>query len=104
MQDIKMYMRTLVAALSFVHENNVIHRDVKPSNFLYDASTQQGVLADFGLAQVNKPLSFHSANVPLMSVKSSLTKIVMVPNSNPPEKRIFGKLKERMASLCLWLS
>lgn len=30
---------------------SIIHRDVKPANFLYDRFTATGVLCDFGLAQ-----------------------------------------------------
>jgi len=38
-------------ALAFAHKNNIIHRDVKPSNILLE-DTGRVVLADFGLAQL----------------------------------------------------
>ena len=50
--EIKTYMRALILAMEHVHAHGIIHRDVKPSNFLYNRETQQGVLVDFGLAQV----------------------------------------------------
>lgn len=53
---IKDYMRQLLAALEYVHQHGVIHRDVKPTNFLYDLETRRGVLADFGLAEINSDI------------------------------------------------
>jgi cell division control protein 7 len=50
-QDMKIYLRALFSALKSVHENNILHRDIKPTNFLYDPQTQRGVLVDFGLAE-----------------------------------------------------
>lgn len=40
-----------MAALVHCHERHIIHRDVKPGNFLFDIRTGNGVLVDFGLAQ-----------------------------------------------------
>ncbi|ODV93250.1 hypothetical protein PACTADRAFT_25616, partial [Pachysolen tannophilus NRRL Y-2460] len=48
---IKIYMYELLSALSFVHSHHIIHRDVKPTNFLYDPFKGRGVLVDFGLAE-----------------------------------------------------
>ena len=45
-------MRQLMLAMEHLHVNGIIHRDVKPSNFLYDYRNRRGVLVDFGLAQV----------------------------------------------------
>jgi len=49
--QIRSYMRALFVALEHVHANRIIHRDVKPGNFLFNPDTQTFVLVDFGLAQ-----------------------------------------------------
>ncbi|XP_022834686.1 probable serine/threonine-protein kinase cdc7 isoform X2 [Spodoptera litura] len=49
--ELRQYMRALMVALRHVHSFGVIHRDVKPSNFLYDRDNKRYLLVDFGLAQ-----------------------------------------------------
>lgn len=50
-KGIKKYLWELFQALDFVHDKEVIHRDLKPTNFLYDPFKGRGVLVDFGLAE-----------------------------------------------------
>lgn len=50
-EELRSYMRALLTALRHVHSFGVIHRDVKPSNFLYDRENKRYLLVDFGLAQ-----------------------------------------------------
>ncbi|CAN6671941.1 hypothetical protein TRVA0_045S00716 [Trichomonascus vanleenenianus] len=54
MAEIRLYMAQLFHALKFVHASNVIHRDVKPTNFLYNPALKRGVLVDFGLAEYHQ--------------------------------------------------
>lgn len=49
-EDGRDYMENLLIALRRIHQHNVIHRDVKPSNFLYNREKGMYALVDFGLA------------------------------------------------------
>lgn len=50
-KELQEYMENILIALRRVHKFDVIHRDVKPSNFLHDRKNHKFMLVDFGLAQ-----------------------------------------------------
>lgn len=50
-QDMQIYFRSLFTALAAVHSKGILHRDIKPTNFLYEPDKKRGVLVDFGLAE-----------------------------------------------------
>lgn len=45
------YIRQVGAALSVLHDNGILHRDVKPQNLMVRAGTDQVILIDFGIAR-----------------------------------------------------
>ena len=49
--EMRLYFRSMFTALRSVHAKKIIHRDVKPTNFLYNPALSRGVLVDFGLAE-----------------------------------------------------
>ena len=49
------YIRQIGAALQVVHQNNLLHRDVKPQNIILRQGTEEVVLIDFGIAREFTP-------------------------------------------------
>ena len=47
--DVKLYIATLAMALGHLHDQNLIHRDIKPDNILIDVNGYL-ILSDFGVA------------------------------------------------------
>ncbi|WWC92267.1 uncharacterized protein L201_007221 [Kwoniella dendrophila CBS 6074] len=74
---IRSYLQSLFRALKDIHKRGIVHRDVKPANFLYDYETEEGVLVDFGLAErycpPRKPTCQH-APATLTTLQGSKTK------------------------------
>ena len=58
-------IQQMCSALDHIHEQQIVHRDVKPSNIMLDEPGERAVLFDFGLA--------HNLDGP-----------------PPPEGRVFG--------------
>jgi serine/threonine protein kinase len=49
------YIRQIAEALKVVHQNGLLHRDVKPQNIILRSGTEQVVLIDFGIAREFSP-------------------------------------------------
>jgi serine/threonine-protein kinase len=49
------YIRQIASALKVVHQNGLLHRDVKPQNIILREGTDQVVLIDFGIAREFTP-------------------------------------------------
>ncbi|KAF2457531.1 kinase-like domain-containing protein [Lineolata rhizophorae] len=49
--NMRLYFQSLFTALRAVHSQGILHRDIKPTNFLYSPLHNRGVLVDFGLAE-----------------------------------------------------
>ena len=52
LKGVKRYMFQLLKAISMLESYGIMHRDIKPTNFLYSTKTNRGVLIDFGLSEL----------------------------------------------------
>ncbi|XP_068593670.1 cell division cycle 7-related protein kinase [Cebidichthys violaceus] len=50
-EEVRLYVFHLLTALRRIHQFGIIHRDIKPNNFLYNRNSRMYALVDFGLAQ-----------------------------------------------------
>ncbi|XP_042505967.1 uncharacterized protein LOC122082454 isoform X2 [Macadamia integrifolia] len=82
--QLKWYGYCMFQALASLHKQGIVHRDVKPGNFLFSRKLNKGYLIDFNLAMDLQQKYGHSSKsktsrntnfsyVPIPSTKSNLT-------------------------------
>ncbi|KAF8510171.1 Pkinase-domain-containing protein [Gautieria morchelliformis] len=79
--DAAALIRTILAAVQYIHDAGIVHRDLKPENLLFRSKAEDAdiMIADFGLSRVMEEEKFHL-----------LTEICGTPGYMAPE--IFKKL------------
>lgn len=114
----KTYIYQLLTALSYVHSHGIVHRDINPSNFLYNRASNSGKLIDFGMAKlINKPRKYYvfsrpqtycakcSHNANSVCTKCLAKKEKRVPRSGTPGYRapeILLQYQKQTSSIDIW--
>lgn len=72
---IKQFLSEILGILQYIHERQVIHRDIKPNNLIRRAEDGRLVLIDFGAVknQVNQSLNSHSGQTALTAYSVGTT-------------------------------
>ncbi len=52
LEQVASIVARVAEALAYAHKNNVVHRDVKPANIMYEAESDQVKVTDFGIARI----------------------------------------------------
>ncbi|XP_046911466.2 cell division cycle 7-related protein kinase [Dermatophagoides farinae] len=96
--EIRSYMRNLLIALDRVHSHGIIHRDIKPSNFLYNRSTGQFALVDFGLSQSEREL-YHTINLSLYPYPNKSSMKTTITNDSKVRKNLSSKFQKNSTKI-----
>lgn len=51
-EEVYRIVAAVADALDYAHQQNIVHRDIKPGNIMYDQSSGQTKVADFGIARI----------------------------------------------------
>lgn len=88
------YMKNLLIALQHVHAAGIIHRDVKPTNFLFNMNTKKYALIDFGLAQriEIKHILDGGADATLKTILNKRRTVVPSSQESPRKRRVLAEL------------
>ena len=77
--ELRHMLHDILSGLVYLHQEGIVHQDIKPENILYDTKHKRYMLADFGISDKSRSkLS--------QSVKQSEMFVSMTESYAPPEK------------------
>lgn len=79
-------MKDIVEGLKYLHENDIVHQDIKPANILVDSNgtSVHYVLSDFGISSKTKTKLSRSVNQ--KNIGTSMTEAYAPPEKFSPKK------------------
>ncbi len=89
--EIMRVIQDIAEGLTYLHQNKIVHQDIKPANILIDTQGEKPVyvLSDFGISSKTKTRLSHSVNMNSKNQGTSMTEAYA-----PPEK-FSSKREER---------
>ena len=54
LQTVITLMLKILDALAYAHDNDIVHRDIKPDNIMIEAHSKRPLVTDFGVARVSR--------------------------------------------------
>lgn len=98
---VKRFLREILPVLSYVHQNQVIHRDIKPPNIIRCKDDGRLVLIDFGAVKE------HLSEIEYSSQRAPTTQFVGTVGFSPPEqialRPVFASDIYAIGVTCLYL-
>ncbi|MBW4422049.1 MAG: protein kinase [Myxacorys californica WJT36-NPBG1] len=83
------YIRQIGAAIRVVHQNGLLHRDIKPQNIILREGTQEVVLIDFGIAREFTPGSMQT-HTNMISVGYAPVEQYLAHDKRTPATDVYG--------------
>lgn len=69
-KDIVHYCKNILEGLRSIHNDGIVHRDIKPGNLIFNTNTKEVKIIDFGLAEVFTPNTPYCVRVCTKSYKA----------------------------------
>jgi serine/threonine-protein kinase len=57
LQTVVGLMIKILDALAYAHDNDIVHRDIKPDNIMIESHSKRPLITDFGVARVSRTTS-----------------------------------------------